>query len=82
MARKHECPDCGASHEMSTAGRIERLEKRVKELEADRNAHRCDHHYCNHWWWTNTYYPTTTTQPVITYTDNGTVPVPTTYTIS
>lgn len=69
---KHECPDCGATHEMSAEGRIAKLEERVKELEAKQ--HVCPH---PHWW----YYPnyqwgTTTTwtpdQPVtVTYTSNA-----------
>lgn len=87
MARKHECPDCGVSHEMNADGRIERLEERVRELEAARNAHRCDHHHCNHWWWMNNYYPNTTNPyPIITYTytdtTTATVPQITTYTVT
>ena len=49
---KHECPDCGASHEMSAEGRIAKLEERVRELEADR--HVCPH---PHWYYQPTYYP-------------------------
>lgn len=58
---KHNCPDCGAAHEMDTAGRIERLEKRVKELEAQR-----PYYY--------PYYPVTITQPAYpwTWTSTGT----------
>jgi hypothetical protein len=63
MARKHECPDCGAAHELSAEGRIVRLEKRVKELETDRDAHRCGHG-CTHYWWT--------TYPWIVTTGSGT----------
>lgn len=44
---KHECPDCGKSHEMDAEERISRLEKRVQELEAQR---------CNHSWWSYPYY--------------------------
>ena len=62
---KHNCPDCGASHEMDTDGRIKRLEERVKELEARQPT--CGH---PHWWYTPTYYPTVISTP--TYLPNST----------
>lgn len=86
MARKHECPDCGASHDMSAEGRIERLEARVRELEADRDAHRCDHHGCIHYWWNtpNTTYPSTDTnstgKPSTTVSYDSTTAPQTTFT--
>ncbi len=66
---KHECPDCGASHEMNAEERIKRLEKRIEELEAARPV--CPH---PHYWYTPTYYPTWTSNTTSTV-PNGPITV-------